>query len=345
MNAALHDCWDFVRRVRRRMVLARAAWRVLRMLALSGGAAVAALAILMTLGRPALPAMGAIVATGLLGGLFWAVWRIPGTLAAARWIDRQLQFSDLLTTALTQGDFDDPAWTQSVIALAAAQCRQQRPADVPVLSPPRWTAAAVAMELALVLALGIFFTPSGRNDPMAAVRESANQVDSPPTPIGTVVANAAALPRPAGDRNLDEQRSLGNTPDATLSSADAEAHSAAASHPRYVDANNGGASPTSGSGAAVTDVHSETNPQHDHTATGSSLTPDGTPAIGGTGLADSTAGGTTASGTVTPGQMPSANSNVSPVWTDVAADAAIRAGRVPAEDIDLVRDFFQPSRR
>jgi len=347
MNTALHDCRDFVRRVRRRMVLARAARRVLLALAVGGGAAGVTLVILAMLGRPELPAMGAIVAAGVLGGLCWALWRIPGTITAARWIDRQLRWSDLLTTALTQGDFNDPAWTQSVIALAAAQCRQHPAADVPVLTPPRWAAAAVGMELALVLALGIFCTPSGQNDPFAAARESADQVDSPPASIGTAARHDAALPRPAGDSNLDEQRSLGNTPESTQASNDADSHSAASMpNAHHTDANNGGVSPISGSGAAVTDVHPSPLGPQPITASGSSTPPGGTPVTGGTGLANATAGGTAGSGsggTVTPGQASSSNDPLSPLAADDAA--AIRAGRVPAEDMDLVRDFFQPGQR
>lgn len=343
MNAALQDCHDFVRQVRQRMVLARAARRLLLCLAASGGVAGVAMIILTILGRSALPAMGAMMLAGLLAGLAWALWRIPGTIAAAKWIDRQLRLADLLTTAFTQGDFNDPAWAATVQALAAAQCRQHRSTDVPVMSPPRWTTAAVAMEIALVLALGVFFAPAGRNDQFATPSQSADQVDWPQAPIRTLAANDVPTPRPAADSNLNEQRSLGNTPDSTQAASETDSHSTSATpNPHNPNQNTGGKSPTSGSGAAETNVHQSPSQSPENTAAGSVPTPGGTAGSGGAGLADSTAAGISAnatSGTVTPGQANSSNGNVSPIATD--AQTAIRAGRVPAEDIDLVRDFFQ----
>jgi len=347
MNTALQDCQDFARRVRRRMALARAARRVLLSLAISGGAAVVAMAITTMLGRPALPAMGAIILAGLFVGLAWALWRMPGTIAAAQWIDRQLRLSDLLTTALTQGNFNDPAWAATLEALAAAPCRQHQPADVPVMSPPRWTAAAVTMELALVISLGMFFTPAGPSDQFTTARESADQLDLPQAAIRTVALNDAISPRPAGDSNLNEQRNLGNTPESTQTANDTDSHSASPKpNPHTFNQNPAGNSQTSGSGTAVTDTHHSPNQPHETTATGSPPTPGATPATGGTGLADPTAAGNTTGnpgGTVTPGQSNVSNGNVSPIAVD--ADTAIRAGRVPAEDIDLVRDFFQPGQR
>ena len=87
MNIALYDCLDFVRRVRRRMVMARAARRILLSLAISGGAAAAVMAIMTMLGQPPLPIMSAIVSLGLLAGLAWAFWRIPA-MHCCRPVDR-----------------------------------------------------------------------------------------------------------------------------------------------------------------------------------------------------------------------------------------------------------------
>jgi hypothetical protein len=148
-------------------------------------AALPLLAILLWRGMPALNLAIASLSIGALAGLLYGGMTRPTTMAAAMEADRQLEWADLLSSAMSviERSREDP-WAQVVAQIADACCRTTSPSTVVLnrLGARAW--GGIGLASALVIVLGLLPTyaapthagdsRASANNPLAAM-ENLNQ--------------------------------------------------------------------------------------------------------------------------------------------------------------------------
>lgn len=150
------DFERFVRRVHRRHValnlLERAGLGVLAGCA----AALPLVGIVLWQGMPAWQLTIVALAIGTVAGLLWGVITRPTLFTAAMEADRQLDWADLLSSALTvhARSSIDP-WASAVTAAADVRCRNASPSSVLLNRLGARTWGGIGLATALVLVLGL----------------------------------------------------------------------------------------------------------------------------------------------------------------------------------------------
>ena len=151
---------QFIRRVRRRLLVVRLIERAGLGILFGCAASLPLLVIALWRSQPALPLTSAGLVVGALAGLLWGILTRPGELEAAMEADRQLDWADLLASALSVAGRSDDPWARAVAFTADSRCRQTLPAAI-VLN--RFGARAwggIGLATALVIAFGFLPTYS-----------------------------------------------------------------------------------------------------------------------------------------------------------------------------------------
>ena len=165
---------QFIRRVHRRY----AVLRVLENTALGvlGGCAAVAplLAIALWRGYPSLSLAVVALTGGAAAGLLWGLMTRPTLLSAAMEADRQLEWADLLSSALTTRRANGDPWVAAMAAAADARCRRTAPSSVILnrLGARAW--GGIGLATALVIVLGLLPTyaaPTRAGDSAADSRD------------------------------------------------------------------------------------------------------------------------------------------------------------------------------
>jgi hypothetical protein len=156
MRTASAGFEQFVRRVHRRYVLLRLLERT--GLGILGGCAAAMplLGIALWRGLATLPLAATAVVLGAVAGAWWGFISRPSTLAAAIEADRQLDWADLMSSAMAvQSRSQDDPWVGVVTAAADARCRGVGPSAVVLnrLGARAWGGIGLAAALVAVLGL------------------------------------------------------------------------------------------------------------------------------------------------------------------------------------------------
>jgi hypothetical protein len=343
----------FLTAVHRRLVLLRLLERIgITILIASGIALLAALALLWH-ARPAMGAVEACLAAGLIGGIVWGLARRPGPLAAAIEADKQLHLDDLLSSAWIMGrsEMNRGPWLAAVLAEAEARCQRASASALTLRRRGARGWGGIVLAAALVLTLASFgpapvarqsadpgrslqattLELSGHTDhPLFDISTDAQHrpilLPDPDDPNASTLGQNTAPPPPAGKSNSSDAADVG---DHASAGASDEGHGAGSARTQTPADKSASAQAQS----AGTDAHSE------HT-TGQAAAGAGTPGVAGSGN-DATVAGATA------GTAPGASE--APPWksaawpADVArARQALDAGHVPAAYRDLVRNYFTP---
>jgi hypothetical protein len=336
----------FLSRVHRRYVFVRVLERM--GLGVLGGCAAALplLAILLWRGLPAISLTLAAVVAGALTGIFWGLIARPNLMAAAMEADRQLGWSDLLSSAIAvRGTASVDSWAAAVMAEADLRSRGVSPASVVLnrLGARAW--GGIGLATALIVVLGLI--PTYPTSTQAGDTSSARAT----TLIAPDGAESRSLPQSRGDRRhtLDEQepedRARNRMNEAELAtksqgdkalgpSGDNSHHQATAADPN-------------GHGTGASQSHVSNNPRSalSDAATHARASSGGVPAAGGVGesSANHYTGGA-ASGNAA--GAPSRSAQVPP-WqsSDWPANAqraghAIDSGEIPDSYRDVVREYF-----
>jgi hypothetical protein len=264
---------------------------------------------------------------GLLIGLALAIYRWPTRTSAVIQADRQLRFDDLLTSALfPSGNTDD--FTSVVRAMADAKCRQHSPNEVFVrrLSARTWSAIGLAMGIAVTL--GVI--------PFGAVRSQAIDVNS-----AVLSRNPAATAETVVGKkfqNMNDPSSEGSWNDSVSSEqkADGNLEPSQSKH-------SGDAGSASGSGGSSTTAERSSNQKLQNDDVIGTKNATGKSAGGGASSGDSAQRGEESNGR----QGAATHSpNFKSGWNgDAVSDGSANSinpsnDRIPPEDRDLIRDFF-----
>jgi hypothetical protein len=295
-----------------------------------------------------------LMAAGLICGLAWGIFRRPRIFAAALETDRQLNLSELLSTAwlAQRTPFQDAhSWAALIVSQAEARCSALSRSSVVLrrLGGRMWGATALA--LGLVIALRIL-APAPQA-PLEKAGPDAHAVAfGSPGAMGQAQAGVFLPPdnRPV---ILDDPQDLNHssfgenpaTPPTKPGGDKSADHAHANSHHDGNSSTDAGA----GAGAARTDSHGPSaNPTVARSQTDSpSAIPGKTVAnSSGTGVSSNQTkpGNTSAAGTTSAAASPTAPPAP---WTggdwpaDIRrANAALNSGQVPAGYRDLVRGYF-----
>jgi hypothetical protein len=333
-----------IKAVHRRIVVLR----LLESIALGcAAAAVAGLLLLPIIwwrGRSPLGMAEMLLGLGAICGLIRGAAARPTQLDTAAEADRQLGLHDLLGTVLLlcRGGDDDlttPQWRASLLAISEIRCRDLRASTVIInrLGLRTWGGIGVLVAGLLTLSLLCAQPPdvraSARLDAALATMSAA-----PPDAQVNIGRSSESPERPPGSGGTDQDfHRDGGQSQSTVESWDSPGGDA----PAHGSNGKGGV----GSGMARTATAARMQMAGAHA--GDPATGAVGPSAAGAGRGDPTAKGIgPASYSETSPDGP-ASSRIppwqGPNWmTDsVAADQAIRAGRVPDSAADLVRDYFQ----
>jgi hypothetical protein len=337
----------FILAVRRRILLIRIAESIAVATAITCASGLALVPLAWWRGQTAWPMAWALILLGLFCGLIRGISRRPTVLQAAVEADRQLDLEDLLGTIVQlAGSGGEPAWRESLAAVAENQCRslQLKPSSVIVsrLGLRAW--AGVGILGALLLSFAALTARPGdvtaaSSSALAYVpADSIQPADAAPENIHEQPILTTARPPGPGGIDDDSNRAFPqNRPDDSTGGAmprqNTQSHSST------------GTSSSPGNGLAVTAPprFSPQSPQINNV--GGEPTHIGRVAAGaGRSDARATAPGDTNS-KLAASESPGANPApwTTSGWPADAAEAenSITAGRVPDADADLVRDYFQ----
>jgi hypothetical protein len=334
----------FLRGVRRRLMLLRLIEHMGIAVAISCAAALPLIFLLAWHGAGSMMPVVLCVALGIVAGIAWGATRIPTVLEAALEADRQLQWADLLGSALLLRAAPDDPWRRAVLVAADRRCRGLSPSSIFLgrLSPRTWS--GIALSLVLTLGLSALIgspTNSLAHDVRSSAiadstqnRDPGNQLLLSPLPIDAARLSAAP---PEGQDSMS---------DSATNPASDRANDTPANSP---DLFTRGFPSTDGQGGLLGRSRSRSPDQqtfHTAASTGSSLAAHGKPAGGNAAAAaDLRIDGETVGGTVAPGAR-RGPANVP--WTASewprqaeAAQRAVTNGSLPAPFRDLIRDYFQ----
>lgn len=331
----------FLRRVHRRFTVLRVLEQI--GLGVSGGcvAGLPLVGIALWRGQGAEQLAAGALALGALGGLFHGWATRPSRLRAALEADRQMDSSDLISSAISVGDRDD-AWSAALRAAADDWARHASPASVVLnrLGARAWGGIGLSAALLVVLAM----LPTYASPTRAA--------DETTSPAGTALARGTleaaargrsvrATPAQADPEDANSARGRGEEP----APRSATRESVAAGEPRRGESDRRGNSPSRGSGRSETPTRAGQLPEPVSATDAHGNSPGGR-STGGVGRAQAGArgGGPTRSGD-TAGASESAE--LLAPWTSADWPAAAQRARSAAENgslpdayRDVVRAYF-----
>lgn len=336
----------FVRRVYWRYVVLRVLERVGLGILTACVAALPLLGILIWRGSPAIWTAIIALAIGAAAGGIWGIVTRPNLLSAALEADRQLDWADLLSSAIIVRAFaeNDP-WVGAVCAAADTRCRGVSPSTVVLhrLGARAW--GGIGLAAALVLAMGLVPTivaPTRGEEPRSV---SSNSLDamtgeqSGPQGSNTAITRRTATQQEPEDARASRMNGVDQPPPAAgrqESSADADAQRGNTTN----DPN--------GHGTGASQSKDPNSPNHLATASGTQARPgaDGKHTSGGAGQSSSQPpDGGAASGQAAGHSNRSPGS--APPWASAqwAADsqrakAAVESGRIPDSYRDVIRGYF-----
>ncbi len=333
----------FVRAVRRRFVVVRAV-ELAGMFATAGGAfALILAAALWWQGRDALALCGFALLAGAMLGLIVGAIRRPSLLEAAIEADRQLDLADLLSTALSRRDANDP-WQGAVLTMAEARCATLCASSVMVarLGGRAW--GGIGLSAALVVTVGVMSSIPRETAALDLARPGATAMSG--ATDASADDGAASAVTPSNSSSAAQARAAD---DATLSSEQAAEKSIEPSQVSETGLSNGERS-AEGSGEGVVPRPSEASPRPPHgvagdanAAIGRASSGDGARGISPADAAAANAGGSTSS----PPARDTAHTHVPP-WRDASwradqsvADAAVREGKIGDQYREVVRQYFR----
>ena len=139
--------------LRRRMTLLRLIERVGVAVAISAAVALPLIGLIAWRGAGAMLPTLLCLGLGVLAGIAWGVSSAPSMLEAALEADRQLQWADLLASALFLRAAPSDQWRRAVLVDADRRCSGLSPSTVLLrrLTPQAWS--GIALSITLVLAL------------------------------------------------------------------------------------------------------------------------------------------------------------------------------------------------
>ena len=310
-------------------------------------AALPLLGILLWRGLPAISLTLAAVAAGALAGMFWGVIARPNLLAAAMEADRQLGWSDLLSSAIVvRRTASNDSWAAAVMAEADSRSRGVSPASVVLnrLGARAW--GGIGLATALVVVLGLI--PTYATSTQAGDTSSARATSL----IAPDATEPRSVPQSEGNRRhtSDEQdpedptRSRMNSVEPVTKSQGDKSVGPSGDNSHHettaVDPNG------HGTGASESHVSNNSRPSVSHLATHARATGSGEGPVGG-GVGESSANhnsGGAASGNAAgalsrSAQVPPWQSSDWPVDAQRAGHA-IDSGEIPDSYRDVVREYF-----
>lgn len=336
----------FLTAVRRRVIFVRAAERIGLCAAIACAAALALLPILLWRREPAMPlALGAI-ALGALGGLVWSLLDRPTLLGAAMEADRQLDLADLLGTALAvrtdpSAKFTSSEWSQLLLGLAESRCRTLSPSMLVLNRMGARAWGGIGLVAALVLTLAFM---SSQPDDLRAAGASVEIVSRP----ANSVASAAPSPqmtsrnRPAAARDVtDDSNRVGDMPDPSPSKTGEQTQD----HRAATGASAGAQNATGGGDSKTLVSQPRSDGQLPMTEAGSDASSGVTASGSGEAAKNDSKAGAAARST---GAVKAEAQHAVPPWqadtwnsSRAAAAETLRAGGVPDDDQDIVREYFR----
>ena len=332
----------YISAVRRRILIIRLAESIALSIALASIAGLILIPILWYRGQSAVPLAEALIVLGCAVGLIRGISRRPTRLDAAIEADRQLKLHDLLGTVLTLERCQSPAdWQISMAALADHRCRSLHPSAIIAsrLGLRAWTGVGVLTALLITCAL-LTTRPTPATADFAAMPEIASNLPAQSyLPTQALGAQSAALSRPPGPGGNDADSPAKFEQDRPDNSA-----LDPVSKKNGPEFSSTGASASSGSGTATTANPSLARKYPQIQTPGDGLANNGHLASGN-GVSNSKAKisgenlSTAASG-ATPKQIAPWASGQSPADATLGNQSNV-SGKVPDEDADLIRDYFQ----
>lgn len=318
---------QFVTRVHRRAVAWGVVDRIGRLLAVTAGVAVVLSLVGAWRNLPVALVMLATAMAAVAVGIAWGWLRRPSRLDAAMEFDRQLNLSDLLSSAILspQDDFGS-----AVRSMANAACAKHSPSEVVLhrLGKRAWGGVGLAWAMVIVVSLlaSQGSTTNADESSVAAMR----------SPRAADIAKQSVTPgrmAPGGNEATTENHSqLGESADPSLAGKPGTPTN------RTSPANAGGQQSTQ---TGTANAEKPTPPE----LSGSTPTdPTGVLAAGSgsAGRSDLPAGASGHSVTAKPANRPA------PPWSSdhwpadrAAALQAVERGQVPDAYRDLVRDYFR----
>ena len=340
----------FVRRVHRRLVLVRAAERSGACVGVASIFACAFASAALIQGRDAMQLVLPMLAVGAVLGIVWGFSKRPTRFEAIVEADRQLDLSDLLTTAYAQRDSEDP-WQRTVVALADARCRSLSPAAVVVhrYGGRAWGGIGLMAALGLTLAL-LSGVPQASRARSVQAKGSAAPIAEATEMGGMTPASAAAVhplvkPSSSSESRVGSAGDPGNANHAQSATSDnlpPRGEGASSS----IGGEKAGRTAAASGDAVPRAIGSGNDPSADAMATaggGGGATSSASPARGPAGSREGS-GGTSGGGDVRANEK-------NPPWASPswdadraaagAAGAAMREGRVPDAYRDVVSEYFR----
>jgi hypothetical protein len=316
----------FVTAVFRRLLIVRAIEHLVAGMLIGCSAAVVLLPLAQWQNQPVGPVL--IFATGvaiLIAGFgFYA--RRPSRLQAMMLADSQLRFGELLITALSPVGHGDSDFHRAILAQANAACERHEPSEVLLrrMGVRSWSALGLVLSMTVVLA----------SIPLRPARSSAVDVNSA---VLMSDADQSALHSSSGATTVvNDPNSSGASSDAMSSSVDSIPEKPSESAP---GAGQSQSTAGGGGGSAGSISNSTVDHRHDQSS-GRTPTNDGSIAGGGAAGAGGESGATRAGGSTVGSR---GDHRQLPGWSgtgDPAAGGSALQDRTPAEDRELIRDFF-----
>jgi hypothetical protein len=296
-----------------------------------------AIALLLLAVWQVMPTLPILLFSGVFGlfvGLVLSLYRKPTRLAAAVEADRQLRLDDLLTSAIYTSDRTDADFNAIVKTMADARCARHSPSEVMLrrFGIRSWSGIALAMSIAVTLAV-IPLQPS-RSQAVDANLSVLSASTTPPAQTSQVDREFVPVVNNPTSDSASNTAMSSEISDTNPASNSQPAQSPAASAGRNASGTGGGKSETASTpgrdlppGAAVGRTTGQTG-----TAASGATTADRQNANANSPT--SSAGASAKPTSPVPNWSGDAKAN-SPDTGSSTTD------RIPAEDRDLVRDFFR----
>lgn len=335
----------FLRRVRHRLTVLRLLERVGVAVAMSSAVALPLIGLLAWRGASAMQPTLLCLGLGILGGIAWGASSAPTVLETALQVDRQLDWADLLTSALYLRAAPDDAWRFAVLIDAERRCTGLSPSTIFLrrLSSQAWSGIGLALTLVLALSawVGLLADSLARDAQALSVSNPAQPPDIAGQPLLAQIPIGARRRSAAPPDGQDTR--TGDPSPAAPDHGDGSAPLTQSQSPAKAT------TPSDGQGGVLgrTNPRSRGVPPSDSAAAiGSSPAGNGKPTGGNSASIDVVPPGTGAvGGTVT--RVSGRPSEIAP-WSAAewpreveAAQRAISSGEVSPPFRDLVREYFQ----
>ncbi len=336
---------QFIASVRWRMMLIRILESIGIACAVASAAGLSLLPIFWMRNQSGLTLAEAALILAAICGLMWGISARPTPLEVATEADKQLKLDDLLATLLSihrqpSNDFTTPQWMRTLEAIADQKCQGVKPSSIIAarFGLRGWGAMGASAGLLITLAM-LTSTQNPRSVIASEPAEPASIANNIHQSAEVTANNPTPAARPAGTSPLTEDSNRAADPETNDASPAAKQGSIPKNLP-------GPSGQTTGAGSGTAVTHAEVNsPKPVFQGNGSTDRAVGGTVSTGNGPAN-TAGDAAqaAGGSVAPHS--SANRPapwISPDWpaNSVAPNTAVRAGSIPDEDADLIRDYFK----